>query len=117
MRKEQAAVPVADHTTCQDWLDQAEVCREQARIAAGMKRFKAARGLFSTAIALCRQAMARGGEANPEAKDRLRQLDTEMLAYTELSKSMARPLLGRATVPVLRGGTKQPAANVTQRSK
>ena len=107
MHKKQVVVPAADHASYQDWLDQAEVCREQARIAAGMKRFKAARGLFSTAIALCRQAIAGGAEA----KDRLRQLNDEMLAYTELSKSMERPLLARPTLPVLRAKTNQPSAN------
>ena len=106
MNKKQAATVVnttSDCTTYQDCLAQAEICREQARIAASLKRFKAARGLFSTAIALCRQAMLLGGEACSDAKDRLRQLNDEMLAYAELAKSMERPLLMRSEAASQKG--------------
>ena len=107
MRKKKASSaaktrPSSDCATYLDCLEQAEICREQARAAARLKRFKAARGLFSTAIALCRQAMLLGGEACSEAKDRLRQLNDEMLAYTELAKSMERPFLMRVEAPAQR---------------
>ena len=84
-----------------DCLEQAEVCREQARVAAGLKRFAAARGLFATAISLCQRALglreastieASTIEASPDASECLRQLTIEMSTYSELAKSMERPL-------------------------
>ena len=76
-------------------LEEAEICREQAREAVRLKRFKAARGLFSTAASLCRRAIEVCGErleARREANERLRQIEDEMSAYSELAKSLGRPL-------------------------
>jgi len=83
--------------TGQDRLDQAEVCREQARDAARLHRFAAARGLFSTAVALYQEAMASG--LHDEAAERLRQLQIEIATYSELSRSMGRPLLMHGAHP------------------
>ena len=88
--------------SCLECLEQAEVCREQARAAVRLKRFKAARGLFSTAAALCRRALSICGErleARRDANERLRQIEDEMKAYGELDKSLGRPLKAHAVVP------------------
>lgn len=85
-------------------LEQAEICREQARAAARLKRFKAARGLFATAISLCQRALglktngpAPAAGQTDEAQEYLRQLTMEMSTYSELAKSMERPLCSKAT--------------------
>ena len=88
----------AESVTYKEFLEQAEVCREQAHNAARLKRYKAACGLFSTAIALCHRAIELGGEACTEAKDALHQMQMEMATYVELARSMERPLLS----PMLR---------------
>lgn len=77
-------------------LEQADICCEQARAAASLKRFTAARGLFNTAVALCQRAVALDGVARAEAEGRLRQLHSEMSVYSELARSKERPLSGRA---------------------
>ena len=110
---------------CCECLQQAEICREQAQEAARMKRFKAARGLFATAIALCQSALsacaARNKERAPRNSDEtrsaiergteeklsddailnaddaaiqayLQQLNIEMATYSDLARSMERPL-------------------------
>ena len=95
---------------CCECLQQAEICREQAQEAARMKRFKAARGLFATAIALCQSALsacaARNKERAPDAapvnvtenpddaaiQAYLQQLNIEMATYSDLARSMERPL-------------------------
>ena len=88
----------ADSATYKEFLEQAEVCREQAHDAARLKRYKAACGLFATAIALCNRAITLGGDACTEAKDALHQMQMEMATYVELARSMERPLLA----PMLR---------------
>lgn len=80
-------------------LEQADVCCEQARTAVRLKRYTAARGLFVTAIALCHRAIAIDGTARPQAEIRLGQLHTELLAYSELARSMERPLLVHTHLP------------------
>lgn len=76
------------------FLEQAEVCREQARDAARLKRFRAALGLFSTAAALCRRVKA---EPNTDeatlllADERLHQIDLESATYTELLNTLSKP--------------------------
>ncbi|MDF2439890.1 MAG: hypothetical protein JWN98_874 [Abditibacteriota bacterium] len=94
----------ADCSAYRDCLEQAEICREQARAAARLKRFKAARGLFATAINLCQRALGlKTHEPSPsadhtdEAQEYLRQLTMEMSTYSELAKSMERPLSGNAS--------------------
>lgn len=74
-------------------LQQAEICREQARDAARLKRFHAAFGLFSTAAALCRHAVAiqdADESARSLASDCLQQIDIEMATYAELARSLER---------------------------
>ena len=83
----------ADNATYKEFLEQAEVCREQAHDALRLKRFKAACGLFSTAIALCNRAVTMGGEACTDAKDSLRQMQMEFATYSELARSMERPIM------------------------
>jgi hypothetical protein len=75
------------------FLQQAEICREQARDAARLKRFQAAFGLFATAAALCRHASSiQEADENDKtlAADRLHQIDIEMATYTELVRSLER---------------------------
>ena len=85
--------PTVETAPYQDCLTQAEICREQAREAASLKRYAAARGLFSTAVSLYQRATALGGGLHSE--EALRQLNTEMFAYSELTRSRTRPLLAR----------------------
>ncbi len=77
----------------QDCLEAAETCCEQARLAGRCRRFKAACGLFSTAATLYRHAMSLDGISYPALEKRLQEIETEMSAYCELAKSMARPLI------------------------
>lgn len=104
-------------------LVQARICREQAQEAARLKRFKAAVGLFQTAISLCQRAVtlrkspplasldsnavasissaqstpgqdAPAAPANDgEAREYLQVLAVELSAYDELARSMNRPLI------------------------
>lgn len=97
-RAEKKSSDPADTATYKEFLEQAEVCREQAHNAVRLKRFKAACGLFTTAIALCNRAVAMGGEACTDAKDALRHMQMELATYSELSRSMERPLMS----PMLR---------------
>ncbi len=79
-------------------LEQAEVCREQARDAARLKRFRAAIGLFVTAANLCRHARTKAVDNTTGlddailnlATERLAQIDVEMATYTELARSHQR---------------------------
>lgn len=84
--------------TFQDFLDEAEICCEHARLAARLKRYEASRGLFITAAALYERAIKAAGSSYPALENRLREIELEMAAYAELAKSMARPLLNRAPV-------------------
>jgi len=92
-RRQKNAADPADDAGYKSCLQQAEVCREQARDAVRLKRWKAAYGLFTTAIALCNRAATIGGDACTEAKDALRQMQIEMATYGELARSMEKPLL------------------------
>jgi hypothetical protein len=96
-RKKSTGDP-AESASYKAYLEQAEVCREQAHDAVRMKRWKAAYGLFSTAVALCNRAAAMGGDACTEAREALRQMQIEMATYGELARSMEKPLLA---APVL----------------
>ena len=91
VRKSKAkAVELPLHLSC---LEQAEICQEQARDAARLKRFKAALGLFSTASALCRRAVSSQGADDSTraiAHDRLRQIDMEMAMYNELLRTIEK---------------------------
>ena len=71
------------------FLEQAEVCREQARDAANLKRFHAALGLFATAATLCRHASTLESDANATLliQDRLQQIELEAATYYELARS------------------------------
>lgn len=91
-RRNKSAADPAENADCQSYLKQAEVCREQARDAVRLKRWKAAYGLFTTAIALCNRAATMSGDACIEAKETLRQMQTEMAMYSELARSMEKPL-------------------------
>ena len=82
-------------------LEQAEICREQARDAVRLKRFRAALGLFSTASALCRRASVFQGAdeaVRTMAVDRLRQIEMEMATYAELVRSLERPFFATKTM-------------------
>ena len=75
------------------FLEQAEVCREQARDAAKLKRFRAAIGLFVTAANLCRHARKNAvtqqkidHEIMELATRKLEQIDVEMATYSELAR-------------------------------
>ena len=71
---------------------QAELCCEEARAAARLRRFEAACGLFSTAQSLLQRIAETGGEWRSEACERLRGVSFEMAAYRELARSVSRPL-------------------------
>jgi hypothetical protein len=77
---------------CHEYMQQAEICCEQARAAAQLKRLKAACGLFATAQALLTRAVSLGGDACSEARERLNSISAEMATYCELAKSAARPI-------------------------
>ena len=70
------------------FMEQAEVCREQARDAANMKRFHAALGLFATAATLCRHAATLETDvcATQLIKDQLQQIEVEAASYYELMR-------------------------------
>lgn len=95
VRSSTSSTSASECSTFQDCLEQAEICSDQARQAARMRRYKAARGLFSTASQLYRRAIELAGGALPEALERLHQIDVEAAAYTELDRSMARPLMSK----------------------
>ena len=103
-RAEKKSGDPADTATYKEFLEQAEVCREQAHNAVRLKRFKAACGLFTTAIALCNRAVTMGGEACTDAKDALRQMQMELATYSEFARSMERPLMA----PMLRADRGEP---------
>ena len=89
-----------------DCIAQSEIFCEQARQAARCKRFEAARGLFSTAVVLCRRALSflptnKTGDKpdhkseNPARIALKRHLDyvlSEMAAHAQLARSMQRPM-------------------------
>ena len=70
------------------FLEQAEVCREQARDAANLKRFHAALGLFATAATLCRHAVTLETDAGATLliHEQLRQIELEAATYYELAR-------------------------------
>lgn len=86
--------------TCRDYLEQADICCEQARSAALKKRFVAALGLFRTAQSLYSRAVALGGDACNEARERLQNLSGEIAAYAELARPRG-PLPQRVPVKIL----------------
>jgi len=85
------AVPLADIAPFTLLLEQADVCCEQAREAARLKRFRSALGLFATASALCRHVECNGDEEQIAlAKQRLSDLAHESAAYGELARGPRR---------------------------
>ena len=87
-----ASVSTSVETCYESCLHQADICCEQARAAARLKRLEAACGLFATAQSLLKRAIGNGGEACNEARERLNSISAEMAAYCELAKSAARPM-------------------------
>ncbi|BCM92460.1 hypothetical protein IAD21_04340 [Abditibacteriota bacterium] len=86
-----AVPPPAEITALTIYLEQAEVCREQAREAARLKRFRSALGLFSTASALCRHVSLHGSEAERAlASEFLSALAIEMATYNDLARGARR---------------------------
>ena len=81
--------PPRYETASNSFVEQAEVCREQARDAANLKRFHAALGLFATAATLCRHAatLERDAVATRGIQERLRQIELEATTYYELARS------------------------------
>ena len=92
-RRNERKKDAAEREAFRDLLEQAEVCREQAHDAVRLKRWKAATGLFATAVSLCGRAVQTGGEECKEASDALRQMQVEMTTYDELARSMGKPLM------------------------
>jgi len=85
------AVPLAEGAPLSLFLEQADVCCEQAREAARLKRFRSALGLFATASALCRHVECNGDETQIAlAKQRLRELSHESATYGELARGVRR---------------------------
>ena len=71
-----------------DLIEQADVCCREARLAARMKRLRAACGLFETALSLLRHAVQLGGAIKNEATERLSQISTEAAIYAELCRDI-----------------------------
>ncbi len=85
----------SDAISVRDCLEQVEICCEQARDASRCRRFQAAIGLFSTAVALCRRALsfAKIDDATRQVvRDKLERVSDEMAIYAQLAQSMKRPL-------------------------
>lgn len=81
-----------DGTPLHNRFREVEICCEEARSAARLKRFDSAFGLFATAQVLLENAIQTGGEWRAEACERLQNVSCEMAAYRELARSAARPL-------------------------
>jgi hypothetical protein len=90
------AKPSLEEMSFEDYMEEAEICCEHARIAGRQRRYRAAIGLFTTAATLYRHAGAIDGVSYPAIEERLRHIDTEMSAYSELARSMSRPLVQTA---------------------
>ena len=88
----------AEREAFRELLEQAEICREQAHDAVRLRRWKAATGLFATAVGLCGRAVQTGGDECTEASDALRQMQVEMSTYDELARSMCKPLMTPSTM-------------------
>ena len=88
--------PSSEHMNFEDYLEEAEICCEHARIAGRQRRYRAAIGLFNTAATLYRHAGTIDGVSYPAIEERLRHIDNEMSAFSELARSMSRPLLQSA---------------------
>ena len=95
MEKMLSHVITTQNANFQTCLEQAEICCEQARLAARRRRYEAACGLFSTAIALYQRAITMNDVSYAAIAEQLRHIEIERSAYSELAKSMARPLLSR----------------------
>jgi hypothetical protein len=87
-----ASIRHEESSTFSDVVTQAETCCEQARIAGRQRRYKAAYGLFSTALALYKRATLLDGVSYVALESRVHEVENEMAVYSELAKSMARPL-------------------------
>lgn len=88
-----APLPASELSATLSCLLQAEICREQARDAARLKRFRAAFGLFSTAATLCRHVFSTKDADETTralATERLQQIDIEMATYAELARTLER---------------------------
>ncbi len=104
---------------CADCLWQAEICCEQARAAARLKRLHAACGLFATAQSLLTRAIASSGdacvEACEDAREKLKNIASEMATYADLARSTARPMRALGTSPLETSAS--PAGARTSRSQ
>ncbi len=86
-----AASPLVEAASFSTFLQQAEVCREQAREAARLKRFRSALGLFATASALFRHVSSNGSETERGvASEQLSSLALEMATYSDLARTSHR---------------------------
>lgn len=81
-----------EEMTFDECVQQAVVCAEEAREAARLKRYQAARGLFTTALDLYRMAGEKNLAAAPQMNGQIHQLEAEILVYSELARSMEKPL-------------------------
>lgn len=91
-RKNKIEAQEKGESSMRSFFREAEICCEQARSAARLKRFDAACGLFATAQALLTRVVQAGGELRNEASERLAGVSAEMSAYRELARSTSRPL-------------------------
>ena len=85
-KKQKTKVANANQEPGRDLIEQADVCCREARLAARMKRLRAACGLFETALSLLRRAAQFGGAIKNEAIERLSQITTEAAIYAELCR-------------------------------
>jgi hypothetical protein len=83
--KPQAVEPSSADAAFQKFVEEAEICCEHARLAARLKRYKSARGLFLTAAALYQQALKVAGISYPSLENRLREIELEIAAPPKFS--------------------------------
>lgn len=78
--------PLPQSKTFDAYMEQAELCCEQARGALRCQRFGAARGLLSTATVLYQRALSCDGMAYPAVENRLRDIEQEINAYANATR-------------------------------
>lgn len=92
----------AEAIALRDCLSEVEICCEQARDASRCRRFGAAVGLFSTAVALCRRALASAkidDATRQTLREKIERVSSEMAAHAQLARSMQRPLRAPSNTP------------------
>ena len=85
--EEQSGQKQSDVLSFNELIDEAELCCEQARAAGRHRRYRAACGLFNTAISLYRHATTVEGVSYRAVETRINAVEIELSAYKELVSS------------------------------